>query len=93
MQAFDLEMNTAPFNVTIEIVLINDNAHTLLLNGTGGTTDFATQFLEGQDYVGFPGTIPVRLSDNLMIVDNDVGPKVLTRVEISLIGGTDIHAL
>ena len=85
-----MEWNTAPFNVTVEINLVNDNMLTLLLNGTGEQVNYTTQFYEGQNYTGFGGTIPVRVSDGLSIVDDDVGPNVLTRVEVSLSGGTNI---
>ena len=87
LQAFDLERNFVPFIVTIEIVLINDNVLTFMLDGTGGNVNYTTEFAEGQNYPGFSGTIPVRLSDGLVIRDNDVGPKFLNRVQVSLIGG------
>ena len=88
LQVFDLEQNSAPFIVTVEIVLINDNALTFMLDGTGGDVNYTTEFAEGQNYPGFSGTIPVRLSDGLVIQDDDVGPKFLTRVHISFISGT-----
>ena len=87
LQVFDLEQNSAPFIVTIEIVLINDNALMFMLDGIGGNVNYTTEFAEGQNYPGFGGTIPVRLSDGLLIQDSDVGPKFLTSVQISFIGG------
>lgn len=87
LQAFDSEGNSAPFIVTIETVLVNDKVLNLLLDGTGGNMNYTTEFAEGQNYPGFSGTIPVQLSDGLLILDDDVGPKVLTSVEVSIIGG------
>lgn len=86
-QAFDLAGNSAPFNVTIEVVLVNDNVPILLLNGTGGTVNYNTVFYEGQNYPGFGGTTPVQLSDGLSIRDDDAGPKYLTRVVVQPTGG------
>lgn len=79
--------------MTIEIVLINDNVLTFMLDGIGGNVNYTTEFDEGQNYPGFGGTIPVRLSDGLVIQDNDVGPKFLTRVEVLVIDGTYIAGL
>ena len=72
--------------MTIEIELVNDKMVVLSLNGTGGM-NYTTQFFEGQDYPGFDGTTPVRLSNGLLISDEDAGPNILTQVIISLTGG------
>ena len=88
LQAFDSVKNSVPFIVTIEIVLVNDNVLTFMLDGIGGNVNYTTEFAEGQNYPGFGGTIPVRLSDGLVIRDNDVGPKFLTRVQVSFIEGS-----
>lgn len=87
LQAFDVALNSAPFNVTIEFNLINDNMFSLLLDAAAGNVNHSTQFLEGQNYPGFPGTIPVPLFDRLGISDDDSGLNNLTRVMISFVGG------
>ena len=87
LQAYDLAWNSAPFNVTIEFDLINDNMFSLLLDAAAGSVNYTTEFLEGQDYPGFPGTTPVALFDRLRISDEDSGLNNLTRVTISFIGG------
>ena len=86
LQAFDSSVNSAPFNVTIEFALINDNMFTLLLDAAGGNVNYTTQFLEGQDHPGFPGTIPVPLFDRIEISDDDSGPNNLMSVTISFVG-------
>ena len=72
--------------MTIVIELVNDNMPVLLLNGSG-SVNYTTQFFEGQNFTGFGGTVPVRLSSDLLILDEDAGPNVLTQVTISLVGG------
>ena len=81
-QVVDTANNSAPFTVTIHIMLVNDHTPSLLLDGTNQS--YFTVFYEGQDYLG--GEVPVRLSANLSIVDGDVGPQYLSRAEIQLVG-------
>ena len=66
--------------MTIQFVLINDNLPVLLLDGRNELVDYSTVFSEGQDYLGGPQ--PVMLSDELMILDDDVGPKYLISADI-----------
>lgn len=87
LQAFDSAWNSAPFNISIVIELVNDNPLVLLLNGTGNYVNYSTQFFEGQNFPGFGGTNPVRLSDGLTILDGDVGSKILTSANVSFTGG------
>ena len=70
--------------LTIDIAFINDNDPQLLLDGISLTRDFHVDFFEGQDYLG--GADPVYLSDNLMIVDEDVGPQFLRSATVRVIG-------
>ena len=87
LQAFDMAGNSAPFNITIEFDLINDNMFSLLLDAAAGSVNYTVEFLEGQNYPGFPGTIPVPLFDRLGMSDEDSGPNNLISVIISYIGG------
>lgn len=80
LQALDLAGNSLPFAVTINIELVNDNSPVLVLDGAEGTVDYFTIFDEGQDYLGGPQ--PVRLSNNLTIFDDDVGPQYLNEAII-----------
>lgn len=82
-----MAQNSAPFNVTVEFNLINDNMFILLLDAAAGSVNYTTEFLEGQNYPGFPGTVPVPLFNRLGISDDDSGLNNLTRVTISLVGG------
>lgn len=79
--------NSAPFNITVEFDLINDNMFSLLLDAAAGSVNYTVEFLEGQNYPGFPGTTPVPLFDRLGISDEDSGLNNLTRVTISYFGG------
>ena len=81
-QVVDTANNSAPFTVTIHIMLVNDHTPSLLLDGTNQS--YFTVFYEGQDYLG--GEVPVRLSANLSIVDEDVGSQYLSRTEVQLVG-------
>ena len=78
--------NSAPFNITVEFDLINDNMFSLLLDAATGSINYTVEFLEGQNYTGFPGTTPVPLFDRLGISDEDSGRNDLTRVTISYFG-------
>ena len=79
--------NSAPLNITIVFELINDNMFSLLLDAAAGGVNYTVEFLEGQNYPGFPGTIPVPLFDRLGISDDDSGLNNLTKVTISFVGG------
>ena len=70
--------------VVVEIVIdfVNDNDPHLLLDGINGVRDYQVNFLEGQDYLD--GAVPVRLSDNLMIVDEDSGPQILSSATVTI---------
>ena len=88
-QVFDTANNSAPFTVTIHIMLVNDHAPLLLLDGTNQRENYSTVFYEGQDYLG--GEVPVRLSSNLSIVDADVGSQYLSWAEVQLVGGEGLY--
>ena len=80
-----MALNSAPFNVIIEFSLINDNMFNLLLDAAAGNVNYTTQFFEGQDYPGFPGTTPVPLFDRLGISDGDSGPNNLIGATVSFV--------
>ena len=80
--------NSAPFTVTIRILLVNDHAPLLLLDGSNLRENYSTIFYEGQDYLD--GVVPVRLSSNLSIVDEDVGPQYLSGAGVQLVGGASL---
>lgn len=71
--------------VVISIMFINDNDPQLFLNGTNLVRDYQIRFLEGQDYLG--GAIPISLSDNLIVVDEDAGPQVFLSAQITQLDG------
>ena len=72
--------------MTIEFNLINDNMFSLLLDPGAGSLNFTTDFFEGQNYPGFPGTTPVPLFERLRISDDDSGPNNLIGAAISFVG-------
>ena len=74
----DYGANTLVESVTILIQFINDNDPTLFLDGRNGATDYLVDFYEG-------GAVPVSLSLNLLIVDEDVGPQTFSSANITIL--------
>ena len=68
--------------IFVEIEFVNDNDPVLLLDGRNGVIDYQVNFFEGQDYLG--GAVPVLLSDNLTIADNDTGPQIFVSATVSI---------
>lgn len=68
--------NTLSVQLKVVIELVNDNDPQLFLDGRNLFRDYQVNFYEGQDYLG--GAVPARLSDNLTIFDEDVGPQIIT---------------
>ena len=81
-QAFDFENNSSPFSVTVQIELVNDNSPRLLLDSP--QADYATIFNEGQGYLG--GAVPVRLSGELSILDDDTGDNYVDEATVEIYG-------
>ena len=81
-QAFDVESNSSPFSVTVQIELVNDNSPRLLLDSP--LTDYATIFNEGQSYLG--GPVPVRLSGEMSILDDDTGDNYVDEAIVEIYG-------
>ena len=79
----DYGANTLVESVTILIQFINDNNPTLFLDGRNGATDYLVDFYEGQDHLG--GAVPVSLSQNLLIVDEDAGPQTFSSANITIL--------
>ena len=69
--------------ITILIQFINDNDPSLFLDGTSGLQDYEVYFFEGQDRLN--GAVPVTLSDNLVIADEDAGPQTFVSANIAII--------
>lgn len=74
--------NTLSVQLTVIIELVNDNDPQLFLDGSNLLGDYQVVFYEGQDYLG--GAVPVRLSDNLTIVDKDVGPQTIASAIVTI---------
>ena len=76
----DVGGNTLSVQLTVVIELVNDKDPQLFLDGSNLFRDYLVNFYEGQDYRG--GAVPVRLSDNLTIFDEDVGPQIITSATV-----------
>lgn len=74
--------NKLSVQLTVVIDLVNDNDPQLFLDGSNVVRDYQVNFYEGQDYLG--GAVPVRLSDNLTIFDEDVGPQTITSATVNI---------
>ena len=81
-QVVDVGGNRLSVQLTVIIELVNDNDPQLFLDGRNLFRDYQVTFYEGQDYLG--GAVPVRLSDNLTIFDEDVGPQILTSAIVDI---------
>lgn len=68
--------------MTIQIELVNDNSPRLLLDSP--QTNYTTMFEEGQGYLG--GPVPVRLSGQLSILDDDIGVNYIDEATVEIYG-------
>ena len=82
MQVEDEGGNNLTETVTIIIDLVNDNDPQLFLDGSSLTRDYRVNFFEGQEHLG--GAVPVHLSDNPMIVDEDAGKQYITAATVTI---------
>ena len=88
IQVEDMGGNSLTEYLTIIIDYVNDNDPLLILDGSRFTPYYHVDFYEGQEYLG--GAVPVHLSDNLMIIDEDAGPQSLQSASITIIDSKNI---
>ena len=79
-QAFDFARNSEPFVVMVVIELRNDNPPFLMLDGRNMVADFNRTYIEEQSN-------PIQLSRGLVILDGDVGDKMLEQANITILDG------
>lgn len=82
MQVVDEAGNILTEVLTVVIELVNDNDPQLFLDGNNLNKDYQINFFEGQDYCG--GAVPVRLSANLTIIDEDIGLQSLNSATVNI---------
>ena len=81
----DLGGNVLTEVVTIVIDFVNDHDPELLLDGSNLVSNYQVPFFERQDHID--GAVPVRLSDDLTIIDEDAGDQYIISAVVSITDG------